>query len=86
MRRLKMILFCGDQVAEHETSLGDTESLIEFEGKFYFASGVKDFGINRGDCFLIHEITGNDAVRWVNETFNETYAAELTAEIEEKAR
>lgn len=85
MRNLKMILFCGDQIAEHVSPLGDFEAVIEFEGKFYFASGVKDFGINRGDCFLIHEITSNDAVRWANKTFADTYAAELTAEIEERA-
>lgn len=85
MRKLKMILFCGDTVAEYETPLGDVEKLIEFGGHFYFCTNTKNYGKGRGELFLIHEVDEEGAARWINKTFSGAYADELTAEIQERA-
>lgn len=85
MRNLKMILFCGDKVAEYESPRGDVEELIEFAGKFYHCSNTKGFDRGRGELFLIHEVDTEGAMRWVNKTFSGAYADELSAEIQERA-
>lgn len=87
MRNLKMILFCGDLIAEHESSRGDVvEELIEFAGKFYHCTNTKGFDRGRGELFLINEVDLDGAMRWVNNLFSGSYADELSAEIQERAR
>ena len=85
MRKLKMVLFCGDQIAEYESPLGDTESLIEFAGHFYFCTSITHYGKSQGDLFLIQEIEIEGAMRWINKTFSGAYADELSAEIQKRA-
>lgn len=85
MRKLKMILFCGDKVAEYESPLGDFEALYEFAGKFYHCTNTHGYDRGRGELFLIHEVDEEGAMRWINNRFSGAYADELSAEIQERA-